>query len=211
MRWPYDKRAEATHAWGALAVGTAMLIGIPTVLATIHATEPHFRWWWPTTWMMLPLVIIAIGLVLLLVPVRRSRVESPALQTQEVPSPAARADSPPSALTPKAPVGVAGHTDTVKDRMTYDILLNPAKDLLVRYIYRSADITMISSQAGLDQGSIAAGGAAVNYWQEVLERACIEGVLKVDAVLDCALHHLSCTVGEAPLRAAVEEYRQARS
>jgi hypothetical protein len=95
--------------------------------------------------------------------------------------------------------------------MTYDILLNPVKDLLVRYIYRTVDITMISSQAGLDQGSIAPGGAAVNYWQEVLERACIEGAPKVDAVLDCALHHLSRTVGEAPLRAAVEEYRQART
>jgi hypothetical protein len=211
VRWPYDKRADATHAWGALGVGTAMLIGIPTVLATIHATDPHFRWWWPTTWMMLPLVIIAIGLVLLLAPVRRSGVERPALHPQDVPRPADRTDTRPSVLTPKTPGRVAGHTDMVKDRMIYDILLNPAKDLLVRYIYRTADITMISSQAGLDQGSIAAGGSAVNFWQEVLERACIEGTFKVDALLDCALHHLSRTVAEAPLRAAVEEYRQARS
>lgn len=94
--------------------------------------------------------------------------------------------------------------------MVYDIRLNPVKEILVRYIYQAADITMISSQSGLDQGSIAAGGAAVNYWQAVLERACLEGVPKVDAVLNRAIHHLKGTVAEAPLRALVERYRQAR-
>ena len=63
--------------------------------------------------------------------------------------------------------------------MIYDIRLNPVKEILVRYIYQLADISMLSSQAGLDQGSIATGGSAVNYWQAVLERACIEGVHKV--------------------------------
>jgi len=94
--------------------------------------------------------------------------------------------------------------------MVYDIRLNPVKDILVGYIYRSADISMIAGQAGLDLGSIAADGTPVNYWQAVLERACIEGVHKVDAVLDCAIHHLKGTVAEAPLRAAVGEYRQHR-
>ena len=37
--------------------------------------------------------------------------------------------------------------------MVYDIWLNPVKDILVHYIYRSADISMIASQAGLDLGS----------------------------------------------------------
>ena len=94
--------------------------------------------------------------------------------------------------------------------MAYDIRLNPVKEILVRYIYQTADISMISSQSGLDQGSIAAGGAAVNYWQVVLERACLEGLPKVDAVLDRAIQHLKSTVAEVPLRAAVERYRQAR-
>jgi hypothetical protein len=80
VRWPYDKRAEATHAWGALGVGTASVIGILTVLATIHASDRHFRWWWPTNWTALPLVIVAIGMVLLIVPVRRSPMESSARQ-----------------------------------------------------------------------------------------------------------------------------------
>lgn len=89
--------------------------------------------------------------------------------------------------------------------MVYDIRLNPVKEILVRYIYQAADITMISSLSGLDQGSIAAGGAAVNYCQAVLERACLEGAPKVDAVLDRAKHHLKGTVAEAPLRAVGRE------
>ncbi len=82
--------------------------------------------------------------------------------------------------------------------MVYDIRLNPVKEILVRYIYQAADISMISSQSGLDQGSIPAGGAAVNYWQVVLERACLEGLSKLDAVLDRAVQHLKGTVAEAP-------------
>ena len=208
MRWPYDKRAEATHAWGALGVGTAGIIGILTVLATVHATDKHFRWWWPTNWTTLPLVIACIGLVLLIAPVRRSRKENPVRLAHEAPAP--RIDSSQTATGSAAATRVAEPTDTTDGDMIYDVRLNPIKELLVHYIYRSSDIAMISSQAGLDQGSIAAGGSAVNYWQEVLERACIEGTVKVDVVLDCAMHHLKRTVGEAPLRAAVEQYRQAR-
>jgi hypothetical protein len=73
MRWPYDERVEAAHAWGALAIGTAAIIGIPTVLATLHASDRHFSWWWPTDWMLVPLIIIVFGLALLLVPINRSQ------------------------------------------------------------------------------------------------------------------------------------------
>lgn len=71
MKWPYDKRLEATHAWGVVAVGTAGIVGIPTVLATLHATDRYFRWWWPTSWMLVPAVLLVTGLMLTVVPVRR--------------------------------------------------------------------------------------------------------------------------------------------
>ena len=160
--------------------------------------------------MTLPLGIFAIGLVLLLLPVRRSQDESLALRPHEVPTPVSGTDPPQAVLVPEAKARIEEPADAAGGEMVYDIRLNPVKELLVSYIYRPEDIGMISNQSGLNQGSIAVGGSAVNYWQVVLERACIEGVPKVDAVLDCAMHHLRQTVGEAPLRAAVEAYRQAR-
>ncbi len=77
--WPFGKRVKPTHAWGVVAMGTAGLIGIPEVLVNIHANESTFRWWWPTNWMIVPLVIFVIGLVLLLVPVRGFRKPAPAV------------------------------------------------------------------------------------------------------------------------------------
>jgi hypothetical protein len=57
----------------------------------IHANEADFRWWWPTNWMIIPLLIAVIGLVLLVVPVRRSAASSSATgarrPTAEVPLP----------------------------------------------------------------------------------------------------------------------------
>ena len=55
-----------------IAVGTAVLVGIPAVLATLHAADSQFRWWWPTNWMAVPLVIFIAGCLLVAVPVRRS-------------------------------------------------------------------------------------------------------------------------------------------
>jgi hypothetical protein len=71
MKWPYNKCLEAAHAWGVVAVGTAGLVGMPTVLATLHATDRHFRWWWPTNWMLVPAIALVLGLVLIVLPVRR--------------------------------------------------------------------------------------------------------------------------------------------
>jgi hypothetical protein len=87
MRWPYDKRVEATHAWGVIAVGTAAIIGIPTVLATLHASDRHFSWWWPTNWMYVPFTILMIGLLLLVIPIRRSK----ASESRDIGSPSERA------------------------------------------------------------------------------------------------------------------------
>jgi hypothetical protein len=55
-----------------IAVGTAVLVGIPAVLATLHAADSQFRWWWPTNWMAVPSVIFVAGCLLVAVPVRRS-------------------------------------------------------------------------------------------------------------------------------------------
>lgn len=191
-------------------MGAAGIIGVLTVLATLHSNDSHFRWWWPTNWLLLPLLIFVIGLVLLVVPVQRSRAGTLALQATGPVRPASGASTSQGVPKADATAGDAEPTDAGGDEMIYDIRLNPIKDLLVHYIYRPADISMLSRQSGLDQGSIVSGGAAVNYWQEVLERACIEGVPRVDALLDCAVRHLKNTVGEAPLQAAVERYRQAR-
>ena len=71
VKWPYKRRVDAAHAWGVVAVGTAGLVAIPTILATLHATDSHFRWWWPTTWMVLPAAIFLVGLGLTVLPVMR--------------------------------------------------------------------------------------------------------------------------------------------
>jgi hypothetical protein len=210
MRWPYDKRVDATHAWGALGVGTAGVGVIWGVLATLHATDPHFRWWWPTNWTAVPLAIVVVGIVLLLLPIRRSKEQDPAPQAQRASAAVSHAGFPQVTQAPDVRSEARGPTGAGRGEMVYDIRLNPVKDILVDYIYRSADISMIAGQAGLDLGSISADGTAVNYWQAVLERACIEGVHKVDAVLGCAIHHLKRTVAETPLRAAVGGYQQQR-
>ena len=59
-----------------IAVGTAVLVGIPAVLATLHAADTQFRWWWPTNWMAIPSVIFLAGCLLVAVPVRRSPDQS---------------------------------------------------------------------------------------------------------------------------------------
>jgi hypothetical protein len=71
VKWPYQRRVDAAHAWGMAAVGTAGLVAIPTILATLHATDDHFRWWWPTNWMIVPAAIFLVGLALTVLPVMR--------------------------------------------------------------------------------------------------------------------------------------------
>jgi hypothetical protein len=71
VKWPYTRRIDPAHAWGVVAVGTALLVAIPTILATLHASDSQFLWWWPTDWMVVPLAIFLAGAGLLVVPVRR--------------------------------------------------------------------------------------------------------------------------------------------
>ena len=72
MRWPYNTRIEPVHAWGVLTVGTAGLVGIPTVLVALHVGDGSFRWWWPTNWMFIPAALLFTGFLLLIVPLRRA-------------------------------------------------------------------------------------------------------------------------------------------
>jgi hypothetical protein len=72
VRWPYNKRADAAHAWGAIGAGAAGLLGISAILATVNGAHPGFHWWWPTNWMAVPLTVLAFGVILLVVPLRRS-------------------------------------------------------------------------------------------------------------------------------------------
>src|SRR6266567_8410766 len=71
MRWAFNRRVDPVHAWGALALAVAIAGVIATELATLHASEANFRWWWPTVWMAVPTVIFIVGLILLFVPIQR--------------------------------------------------------------------------------------------------------------------------------------------
>ncbi len=64
------------HAWGALTLAVGIAGVIATVLATLHANEANFRWWWPTTWMAVPAAIFVVGLLLLVLPLRHSHSAS---------------------------------------------------------------------------------------------------------------------------------------
>ena len=99
------------------------------------------------------LVVVAVGLMLLILPIRRSKEKNPAPQAQGASVAVPHAGSPQVPQVPDARSGAGDHTGVRGGEMVYDIWLNPVKDILVHYIYGSADISMIASQAGLDLGS----------------------------------------------------------
>jgi tetratricopeptide (TPR) repeat protein len=113
-----------------------VLVAVPGVYATQHAVG--FRWWWPTDWMTFPLGLCAVGLVLLLVPVRRSRTaadqqvyeSAPVPLSTAIPNDHVLAPSPPQAVP--ALGGLPGRTATFTGRDTelgrlLD-LLDPARE-----------------------------------------------------------------------------------
>lgn len=71
VRWPFNRRIDPIHGWGLVALGAAVLIGLAQDLTGVYSGHAHFRWWWPTNWMVLPLAILVIGAILLVIPVRR--------------------------------------------------------------------------------------------------------------------------------------------
>ncbi len=85
MRWPYDTRADPIHAWGATAAG----IAIAGAFYAARALNPHTArsWGWPTNWMITAVVITAVGLILLVLPVRQSRCQDPEPSREDPASP----------------------------------------------------------------------------------------------------------------------------
>jgi NACHT domain len=71
VQWPYDKRVDPIHAWGAITAG----IAITGALYAARALNPHTArsWGWPTNWMIIPVIVTGVGLILLFLPVRQSR------------------------------------------------------------------------------------------------------------------------------------------
>lgn len=105
MRWPFNRRVDPVHAWGTLTVAVGVAGVIATELATLHASQADFRWWWPTNWMIIPLVIFVGGIALLVVPVRRSPR-----------APAVTAEPPPAVTVARAPAPVPTVTDMSPQR-----------------------------------------------------------------------------------------------
>lgn len=73
MRWPYNARVDPAHAWGTVGSGIAILGVIVGALASLHGGASHFRWWWPTNWMIVPVVVVLIGLAMVVAPLRRHK------------------------------------------------------------------------------------------------------------------------------------------
>jgi hypothetical protein len=70
MRWPYDTRVDTVHAWGMVAAGIAIVGIIVGALAATDGNDPHFHWWWPTNWLIIPIGIVVIGAIMVVVPLR---------------------------------------------------------------------------------------------------------------------------------------------
>src|SRR5712692_8649769 len=71
MRWPYNARVDAVQAWGSVTGGIAIGGIIVGAVAATHGVDPHFHWWWPTNWLIIPVGIVVIGMVMVVVPLRR--------------------------------------------------------------------------------------------------------------------------------------------
>ena len=64
-----EERQESRRQLGeAMIVGGALaLVGIPIIHALRSGTTPA-TWWWPTSWMWAPLVVLVIGVVIRALP-----------------------------------------------------------------------------------------------------------------------------------------------
>jgi hypothetical protein len=71
MRWPYNARVDSALAWGVLGSGIAIYGAAVGALTSLHANERNFHWWWPTNLMLVPAVLVLIGLIMVVVPLRR--------------------------------------------------------------------------------------------------------------------------------------------
>lgn len=158
MGWPYDKRADPVHAWGAIAAG----IAIAAAIYAARALDPHAAksWGWPTNWMIIPLVVIGIGLILLVLPILRARHEHPAPLREEPAQP-----NPPESTTLTG-VDVAGNAQLTihssAERFAEATRFLDDSQVTVRHLPGRADILAdgvrsLHGQEGQTQGEGAAG------------------------------------------------------
>jgi hypothetical protein len=75
MGCPFNKRADPVHIWGTLAAGIAIYGIMVGALVALHSSVPGYHWWWPTNWILVPVVITGIGVLLLVLRARRSAPE----------------------------------------------------------------------------------------------------------------------------------------
>jgi hypothetical protein len=73
-----SERTPLTYAWGTITAAIALAAIVITALVTLHANDSRFRWWWPTNWMAIPAAMLVIGLIVLVLPIRKSPVDKEA-------------------------------------------------------------------------------------------------------------------------------------
>lgn len=197
MQWPFNRRADPVHAWGALALSVAIAGVIATELATLHASEANFRWWWPTNWMAVPLGIFLIGCALLIVPLQRSARQHEPVAGGDISERKAAdpAGSPSSEGRSPERSGLAGAFMSVGMSVTSP--LPPRADnthhwnarltkvlLVIAEELDFEDLDAVRSQANISRRRIRTARALDNAWQSLLERAIDEG--RLGGVLEAA-------------------------
>jgi hypothetical protein len=60
-----------------IGAGLTCLVGIASIFEGLQGTRPGYCWWWPTAWMLAPLLLTLAGVALLAVPVRRASAAEP--------------------------------------------------------------------------------------------------------------------------------------
>src|ERR1700722_4077932 len=87
MKKAYTQRFSPGTALTVIGLGVGLGVSLMGVFAGLQGTRPGYCWWWPTRWMASPALVTAVGLVLLILPDRRS---TSAVQTPPVESGAVR-------------------------------------------------------------------------------------------------------------------------
>ena len=142
MKWPYKGRIDPAHAWGVIAVGTTGLAAIPAILATLHATDAHFRWWWPTNWMAVPAAIFLIGVGLTVLTVgrpeqaARAAADTGAKVTGVVGVSRKAGDEPPKPLRQRMPAPALKPARVVGQQLR--VAAKPAAHAFISYVREDA-------------------------------------------------------------------------
>jgi len=71
VTWPYSERISPGTAWAMIGTGLTCLVGVASIFEGLQGSKPGYCWWWPTAWMLVPLLLTLAGVALLAVPLRR--------------------------------------------------------------------------------------------------------------------------------------------